>query len=83
MTGYETRTTVLGHVQRGGTATAYDRVLGTRFGEKAVQLVKQGNFGKMVALKGTDIVAIPIEEAVKKLKTVDPAYYEMARTFFG
>ncbi len=82
-TKLETRTTVLGHVQRGGTATAYDRVLGTRFGEKAVQLVKNGDFGKMVALKGTEIVAIPIEDAVKKLKTVEPSYYEMARTFFG
>jgi len=83
MTGFETRTTVLGHIQRGGTASAYDRVLGTRFGEKAVQLVKRGEFGKMVALKGTEIVAIPIEDAVKNLKTVGPEYYDMARTFFG
>lgn len=82
-TKLETRTTVLGHIQRGGTATAYDRVLGTRFGEKAVQLIKQGEFGKMVALRGTEIVPIPIEDAVKKLKTVQPEYYEMARTFFG
>ncbi len=82
-TKLETRTTVLGHVQRGGTASAYDRVLGTRFGEKAVQLIKQGSFGKMVALKGTEIIAIPIEDAVKKLKTVEAEYYDMARTFFG
>ena len=74
---------MLGHIQRGGAATAYDRVLGTRFGEKAVQLVKKGEFGNMVALKGNDIVSIPIEVAVSKLKTVDPAYYDMARTFFG
>jgi phosphofructokinase-like protein len=82
-TKLETRTTVLGHVQRGGTATAYDRVLGTRFGQKAVQLVKRGEFGKMVALQGSQIAAIPIEDAVKKLKIVDSEYYEMARTFFG
>ncbi len=83
MTKLETRTTVLGHIQRGGTATAYDRVLGTRFGAKAVELVKKKDFGKMVALRGTEIVAIPIEDAVNKLKTVQPEYYDMARTFFG
>ncbi len=82
-TKLETRTAVLGHIQRGGSATAYDRVLGTRFGEKAVQLVKKGEFGKMVALRGTEIVSIAIEDAVKKLKTVEPDYYDMARTFFG
>ena len=79
----ETRVVVLGHIQRAGAATAYDRVLGTRFGEKAVQLVKKGDFGNMVALQGNNIVSIPIEVAVSKLKTVDPAYYDMARTFFG
>jgi 6-phosphofructokinase 1 len=82
-TKLETRYAVLGHIQRGGTATAFDRVLGTRFGEKAVQLVKKGEFGSMVALRGNDIVSIPIETAVSKLKTVDAAYYQMARTFFG
>ena len=82
-TGLETRTAVLGHIQRGGTATAYDRVLGTRFGAKAVELVKKKDFGKMVALRGTEIVAIPIQDAVNKLKTVEPEYYDMARTFFG
>jgi 6-phosphofructokinase len=81
--GFETRTAVLGHIQRGGTATAFDRVLGTRFGAKAVQLVKSKDFGKMVALRGTEIVAIPIQDAVNKLKTVQPDYYDMARTFFG
>ena len=79
----ETRAAVLGHIQRGGAATAYDRVLGTRFGEKAVQLVKQGEFGQMVALRGNEIVSIPIEVAVSKLKTVDAPFYEMAHTFFG
>jgi 6-phosphofructokinase 1 len=75
--------TVLGHVQRGGTATAFDRVLGSRFGQKAVELVRNKQFGKMVALRGTDIIAIPIEEAVSKLKTVDPAFYESAKMFLS
>ncbi len=82
-TKLETRVAVLGHIQRGGAATAFDRVLGTRFGEKAVQLVKKGEFGNMVALRGNEIVSVSIEVAVSKLKTVDPAYYDMARTFFG
>ena len=79
----ETRVTVLGHIQRGGSATAYDRVLGTRFGSKAVELVRAGQFGQMVALKGTEIVSVAIEVAVGKLKTVDPSFYEMAKVFFG
>lgn len=83
MTGFETRVTVLGHIQRGGSASAFDRVLGTRFGEKAVQLVKNGQFGHMVALKGNDIVSVPIEVGVGKLKTVDAPFYDMARKFFG
>ncbi len=83
MTGFETRVTVLGHIQRGGSATAFDRVLGTRFGAHAVQLVKQGQFGHMVALKGNEIVAVPIDVGVGKLKTVDAAFYDMARKFFG
>ncbi|MBI4353487.1 MAG: 6-phosphofructokinase [Candidatus Omnitrophica bacterium] len=82
-TGFETRVTVLGHIQRGGSATAFDRVLGTRFGAKAVELVKNGQFGQMAALKGNEITAIPIEAGTGKLKTVDPAFYEMARKFFG
>ncbi len=83
MTKLETRVAVLGHIQRGGSATAYDRVLGTRFGEGAVQLVKHKQFGQMVALRGNEIVNIPITEAVSKLKTVPAPYYDMARTFFG
>ena len=74
---------MLGHIQRGGSATAYDRVLGTRFGSKAVELVRAGQFGQMVALKGTEIVSVAIEVAVGKLKTVDPSFYEMAKVFFG
>jgi 6-phosphofructokinase 1 len=82
-TGYETRVTVLGHIQRGGSASAFDRMLGTRFGARAVELVKNRQFGNIVALKGTEIVAIPIEAATGKLKTVDPAFYDMAKVFFG
>lgn len=83
LTGFETRVTVLGHIQRGGSATAFDRMLGTRFGEKAVQLVKSGQFGQMVALRGNEIKSVSIAEATGKLKTVDPAFYKMAQTFFG
>ncbi len=83
MTGFETRVTVLGHIQRGGSASAFDRMLGTRFGSEAVGLVKKGLFGQMVALKGNTIVPIPIAEAILKLKTVDAAFYDMAKTFFG
>jgi len=82
-TGFETRVTVLGHIQRGGSPTAFDRVLGTRFGVKAVELVKQGKFGHMVSLKGNKIEEVPIEKAVGTLKTVDKDFYDMAKTFFG
>ncbi len=82
-TGYETRVVVLGHIQRGGSASAFDRMLGTRFGAKAVELIKKGDFGKMVALRGNEIIAIPIEEATGKLKTVDAPFYDMAKQFFG
>ena len=82
-TGFETRVTVLGHVQRGGTPTARDRVLATRFGLAAADLVQAGSFGRMVALRGNDIVDIPLAEAVAELKTVPPNWYEVARAFFG
>lgn len=82
-TGFETRVSVLGHVQRGGSPTAFDRVLGTRFGIKAVELVLAGEFGTMVSLQGNQIVAVPIGEATGKLKTVDPEFYELAKVFFG
>ncbi|RMG15582.1 MAG: 6-phosphofructokinase [Deltaproteobacteria bacterium] len=81
--GIETRVTVLGHVQRGGTPTARDRVLATRFGVKAADLVHEGRFGEMAALRGTRIVSVPLEEATRALKTVDEALYEVAETFFG
>ncbi|MDP8234502.1 MAG: ATP-dependent 6-phosphofructokinase [Candidatus Saelkia tenebricola] len=82
-TGYETRVAVLGHIQRGGSPTAYDRVLGTRYGIKAIELVMENKFGCVVALQGNNIVAIPIEEVLGKIKTVDDAMYNIASTFFG
>ncbi len=82
-TGFETRATVLGHIQRGGTPTAFDRVLGTRFGVFAAELVNKGEWGKMAALRGTSIVAVSLEEAVGELKTVKDDLYEVASTFFG
>lgn len=82
-TGFETRVSVLGHIQRGGSPTAFDRVLGTRFGVKAVELLKEKQYGKMVALQGLKIVAVPLEDAVKQLKTVDMELYEIAKVFFG
>lgn len=82
-TGFETRVTVLGHLQRGGTPTAFDRVLGTRFGVAAIDLVQTENFGNMVSLQGNEIVSIPLSEAVDKLKVVDRDFYDLARVFFG
>jgi len=82
-TGFETRVTVLGHVQRGGSPTAFDRVLGTRFGVKAVELVLAREFGKMVSLQGNRIVSVSIAEAIGKLKTVDMEMYQLAKVFFG
>ncbi|MFW6120897.1 MAG: 6-phosphofructokinase [Petrotogales bacterium] len=81
--GVETRVTVLGHVQRGGTPTAYDRVLATRFGVTAVDLLKNGIYGKMVALHGNKIVPVELEKAVSERKTVDMDLYEIAKIFFG
>ncbi len=81
--GYETRVTVLGHLQRGGSPTAFDRVLGTRFGVKAVELVTKGEFGKMTSLQGNKITAVPLEKAVGKTKTVDMELYETSKIFFG
>jgi ATP-dependent phosphofructokinase / diphosphate-dependent phosphofructokinase len=82
-TGYETRVTSLGHVQRGGTPTAFDRVLATRFGVAAIDAVHRGDFGVMVALRGMDVVTVPLEEATSEIKTVDPKLYEVAEVFFG
>jgi 6-phosphofructokinase 1 len=83
-TGFDTRVTILGHVQRGGTPTAFDRVLSTRFGIAAIDAVHDGAFGSMVALQAGEIVRVPLAEAVGKLKTVDPdLYHGVAGVFFG
>jgi len=82
-TGFETRVTVLGHVQRGGSPTPRDRVLATRFGLKAAALAHSGAFGQMAALRGDDVVAVSLEEATAKLKTVPPEWYAVAQAFFG
>jgi 6-phosphofructokinase 1 len=83
LTNIDTRVTILGHVQRGGTPTAYDRVLATRFGVKAVDMVVNGDFGKMAALKGSEIVPVSLEEVAKGRKTVNMELYEIAKVFFG
>jgi 6-phosphofructokinase 1 len=80
-TGFETRVSVLGHIQRGGSPTAYDRVIGTQFGIKAVELVQEKQFGKMVSLRGNKLQSVDIEYAVKERKTVDMELYEMAKVF--
>lgn len=82
-TGLESRYVVLGHLQRGGTPTAYDRVLATRYGVKAIEMVKEGKFGRMAALQGNRIVDVSLHEATAKSKTVDPDMYDMAQIFFG
>jgi phosphofructokinase-like protein len=79
----EARTVVLGHIQRGGTPTAFDRVLATRFGLHAIDAVHEGDFGKMTALRGTDIVRVPLADATRELKTVPLERYTEAEVFFG
>ena len=82
-TGFETRVTTLGHIQRGGSPTAHDRVLATRYGLKAAELVHAGAWGQMAALRGDKIVAVPLSDAVAELKTVPDELYEQASAFFG
>ena len=82
-TGFETRVTVLGHVQRGGTPTARDRVLATRYGLKAADLVHEERFGRMTALQGDSIVEVSLAEATAELKTVPEDWYAVAKAFFG
>jgi len=82
-TGSESRAVVLGHIQRGGTPTAFDRWLATRFGLHAIDAAHEKDWGKMVALRGTDIVRVDLIEATKSIKTVDLALYEEAQVFFG
>ncbi|MFQ6064523.1 MAG: 6-phosphofructokinase [Candidatus Bathyarchaeia archaeon] len=82
-TDIETRVVMLGHLQRGGSPTAFDRLLATRYGIAAIDLVKKGKFGLMVALKGNEIVSVPLKDVTGKRKTVDPKLYELATVFFG
>ena len=82
-TGEEVRTVVLGHIQRGGSPTAFDRMLATRFGIAAAGYINDSNFGKMAALKGNEIVPVPLSEATSELKLVPPEMYELAKTFFN
>ncbi|MEM3627638.1 MAG: 6-phosphofructokinase [Candidatus Bathyarchaeia archaeon] len=81
--GIETRVVVLGHIQRGGPPTAFDRILATKFGVAAIDLVHEGKFGHMVALRGNRIVSVPLKDIVGKRKTVDLELYNIASVFFG
>ena len=83
LTGYESRVTILGHVQRGGTPVAFDRVLATRFGVAAMDAAIAGRFGVMVGLRGTQIAETPLAEALREPKLLDPALYQTAELFFG
>jgi len=78
-TGVSTRSATIGHIQRGGSPTLFDRMLGTRVGVKAVEMIHDGEFGKMAALRGTDVVAIPLAEAVGSLKTVPPDWIDLLK----
>ncbi len=82
-TGYETRVTILGHVQRGGTPTAHDRVLATRYGIAAIDAVADRDWGKMVALQSDRIIRVPLSEAIKELKMVQPELWNVAQQFFA
>ncbi len=82
-TGFETRSVVLGHLQRAGSPTAYDRILGTRYGVKAAEMVLDGEFGKMAALQGSEVVAADLQEAAGETKLLDDKFWEMAKLFFS
>src|ERR1051326_5984238 len=82
-TGKEARCTVLGHIQRGGTPTAFDRVLATRYGLQAINAVHDGDFGIMVALSGTNVLRVPLAEATRELKLVPEERYAEAEVLFG
>jgi 6-phosphofructokinase 1 len=74
---------VLGHVQRGGTPTAFDRILGTRYGVAAMDAVHAGHFGVLVALKGNEIVEVPLAKVAEGIRTLDENFYQMTKTFWG
>jgi 6-phosphofructokinase 1 len=81
-TGLEVRHAVIGHMQRGGIPTVFDRILGLRCGVTAADLIAQGKFGFMAALKGNEVIGVPLEKAVSKLKVVDRKWWELAQVFF-
>lgn len=81
--GHESRHTVLGHLQRGGSPTAYDRILATRYGLRAIELVQEKKFGRMVALRGNSIVDVSLDEATRTTKVVDMEMFKVAEVFFG
>lgn len=83
ITGFETRAVNLGHTQRGGTPSAFDRVLATRYGVQAIDMVHQGEWGRMASLQGQKLASVPLQEAVGKNRKIDPALYELASVFFG
>ncbi len=82
-TGYETRMVVLGHIQRGGTPTAFDRVLATRYGVEAADAISRGETGRMVSLRGTEVLTVPLADALAEPKLLDPQLYATAEVFFG
>jgi 6-phosphofructokinase 1 len=82
-TGIQTRVTKLGYVQRGGSPTAFDRILATRFGIKAYEMVREGKWGEMAAIRGNRIISVPLAEAVGELKRLDEEIYRVAEVFFG
>jgi 6-phosphofructokinase len=82
-TGYEARMTQLGHLLRGGSPSAYDRVIATRFGVEAIDAAHERDFGVMVALRGTDVIRVPLAAGVAQLKTVDQRLFDTAAVFFG
>ena len=82
-TGFETRVSVLGHIQRGGTPTAHDRVLASRFGVHACDMVAKGEFGRMAALRGNEVTSVALADATRTLKRVPAEYFDVARVFFG
>ena len=82
-TGYETRVVILGHIQRGGSPTAFDRVLATRYGVQAIDMVHQGEFGRMASLRGQKLTSVPLTDALGSNRKVDPELYEIASVFFG